>query len=112
MSKSAPRSHSRYSREAAQLFGRAVRTARAERRMTAAELAERAGLSRGLVHRIESGDMGCSIGAVFEAAAVAGVPLFDAEPDALTRRLAAAEGGLALLPKSVRRSPKAVKDDF
>jgi hypothetical protein len=40
--------------------------------MTAGQLAERAGLSRGLIYRIEKGDLGCAIGAVFEAAAIAG----------------------------------------
>ena len=38
--------------------------ARVERELTIAEVAERAGISRGLVHRIEHGDMGCSVGAV------------------------------------------------
>jgi hypothetical protein len=54
--------------------------------------------------------MGCSIGAVFEAAAIVGVPLFEADPPDLRRRLAATGHILTLLPKKV--SPKAVKDDF
>jgi transcriptional regulator with XRE-family HTH domain len=89
-----------------------IRNARVERKMTIADVAERAGVSRGLVHRIENGDMGCSIGAAFEVAAIVGVRLFDAEPTTLTRHLGMARDKLALLPKAVRRSPEAVKDDF
>ncbi|MCS6068942.1 helix-turn-helix domain-containing protein [Klebsiella variicola subsp. variicola] len=53
-----------------------IRTARIERKLTVEELAERAGVSRGLVYRAEEGDMGCAIGAVFELATIVGVPLF------------------------------------
>jgi hypothetical protein len=56
--------------------------------------------------------MGCSIGAAFELAAIFGVPLFEAQPSALTRHLAMARSKLTLLPKRVRKSTKAVKDDF
>jgi transcriptional regulator with XRE-family HTH domain len=112
MSKPAARTYSRYGREAVEMLGHLVRNARVDQRMTVAEVAERAGVSRGLVHRIENGDMGCSIGAAFEVAAIVGVPLFDAEPTTLTRHLGMARDRLSLLPKSVRRSSGAVKDDF
>lgn len=112
MSKPAIRACSRYGRESVELLGRAVRTARIERRMTISELAERAGASRGLVHRIERGDTGCSIGAAFEIATIVGLRLFDAEPDVLARRLDAARDRLTLLPKAARRTPRAVNDDF
>jgi len=112
MSKPATRSYSRYGREAVELLGHLIRNARIEREMTIAEVAERAGLSRGLVHRIENGDMGCSLGATFEVAAIVGVRLFDAEPTTLTRHLGMAREKLTLLPKAVRQSPKAIKDDF
>lgn len=112
MSKPAARTYSRYGREAVEMLGHLVRNARVDQRMTVAEVAERAGVSRGLVHRIESGDMGCSIGAAFEVAAIVGVPLFDAEPTTLTRHLGMARDRLTLLPKTVRRGTGAVKDDF
>jgi transcriptional regulator with XRE-family HTH domain len=112
MSKPATRSYSRYGREAVELLGHLIRNARIEREMTIAEVAERAGLSRGLVHRIENGDMGCSLGATFEVAAIVGVRLFDAEPTTLTRHLGMAREKLTLLPKAVRQSPKAINDDF
>ena len=112
MSKPSTRPYSRYGRQAVELLGHAIRSARLERKMTIAEVAERAGVSRGLLHRIEGGDMGCSIGATFEVAAIVGVRLFDAGPDTLTQHLGLAREKLTLLPKSVRQSPKAVKDDF
>ena len=112
MSKPVTRSYSRYAREATELLGHLIRSTRIDRGMTIAELAERAGISRGLVYRIESGDMGCSIGASFELAAILGIPLFDADPQTLSRHLANLQDRLSLLPQSVRPSTKNLKDDF
>ena len=47
--------------------------------MTAQDLADRAGISRGLLQRIEKGNLKCQIGAVFEAATLVGIKLFDAD---------------------------------
>jgi len=112
MPKPTTRAYSRYSKEAAELLGLLVHQARIRREMTISDVAERAGLSRGLVHRIENGEMGCSIGAAFEVAAIVGVRLFDSEPFMLRRQLQTSREMLALMPKSIRRSEKAVKDDF
>ena len=112
MAKPGNRPYSRYSRDAAQLLGRLIRRARVEQGVTAEALAERAGISRGLVQRIEKGEMGCAIGAVFEAAAIVGVPLFEASPAELASRVAETGYILHLLPQSVRGSSDAVKDDF
>jgi transcriptional regulator with XRE-family HTH domain len=89
-----------------------VHNARIERDLTVAEVAERAGVSRGLIHRIEKGDMGCSIGAVFEVAAIVGLRLFEADPTTLSRHLSMARDKLTLLPKAVRTGTGKVKDDF
>jgi transcriptional regulator with XRE-family HTH domain len=112
MSKPGSRPYSRYSRDAARLLGRLIRRARIEQRLTAEALAERAGISRGLVQRIERGETGCAIGAVFEAATIVGVPLFEASSAELASRVADTEYTLRLLPRSVRTSGKDVKDDF
>ncbi len=112
MAKPAHRSYSRYAREAANLLGLLIHNARVERKLTVADVAERAGVSRGLVHRIEKGDMGCSIGAAFELAAIVGLRLFEAEPTTLTRHLSMARDKLTLLPKAVRTGTKRVKDEF
>jgi transcriptional regulator with XRE-family HTH domain len=112
MPKPAARPYSRYSRDAAILLGQLIRRARIERKITAAELAERAGLSRGLVQRIEKGDPGCAIGAVFEAAAIVGLRLFDADQTALSDIITANQATLTLLPQAVRASKIEAKDDF
>lgn len=112
MAKPATRSYSRYAREAAELLGHLVHDARIGRELTVAEVAERAGISRGLVHRIENGDMGCSIGAAFEVAAIVGIRLFEADATTLTRQLSMGREKRTLLPTSVRTSGRKVKDDF
>jgi transcriptional regulator with XRE-family HTH domain len=89
-----------------------VREARLAKAMTTTDLASRAGISRALLQRIERGDPGCSMGAVFEVAALCGVPLFDQEQRQLTTHLALHREKMALLPKAVRVRAKDVKDDF
>jgi transcriptional regulator with XRE-family HTH domain len=106
------RTYSRYGREAVTLLGQLIRIARIERKLSVAELADRAGVSRDLMRRIEQGDPRCGIGAVFEAAAIVGVPLFEADRASLTGRLAEHEEKLRLLPKAVHKTRTAVKDDF
>jgi transcriptional regulator with XRE-family HTH domain len=106
------RPYSRYSRDAALLLGQLIRLARMARKLTHEQLAERAGMSRGLVHRIEKGDPGCAIGAVFEVAAIVGVRLFDAEQSRLANGIAANTATLALLPQTIRTSAKPINDDF
>ena len=112
MVKPSGRSYSRYAREAAELLGLMIRNTRTERGITVADVAERAGVSRGLVHRIEQGEMGSSIGAAFEVAAVIGLRLFEADPTTLTRHLSMESDRLTLLPRSVRTGTTRVKDDF
>ncbi len=106
------RAYSRYTRDAARLLGQAIRLARIERRLTVEDLAERAGMSRGLVQRIERGELGCAIGAVFEAAAIVGVRLFDLDETGIAAAVIQNDRILTLLPRAVRRIPKAIKDDF
>lgn len=79
-------------------MGFAVRRGRIERQLTIEELAERADVSRGLIQRIERGEMGCAIGAVFEVAAIVGIHLFDADQHTLTGMVGEAERALTLLP--------------
>jgi transcriptional regulator with XRE-family HTH domain len=112
MPKIKARAFSSYSRDALQLLAKLIRRARIERKLTAQDLADRAGISRGLVQRIERGDPGCAIGAVFETAAIVGVRLFDAEQPTLAAHLSANNAILALMPKTVHPSSRKVKDDF
>ncbi|EDZ65436.1 hypothetical protein NOC27_2116 [Nitrosococcus oceani AFC27] len=76
------------------------------------EIADRAGISRGLLQRIEKGDLKCEIGAVFEVATIVGIKLFEADETTLTKHLRRTEDKLALLPKSIRKKSKTVRDDF
>lgn len=112
MAKPKSLTHSRPTREAAALLGELIRAARIRRKMTARELAERAGVSRGLVSRVEKGDLGVSIGATFEMAVILGVPLFDAEPERVAERLRMARETNALLPKRAFQAHVEVDDDF
>lgn len=112
MPKSITRTYSRYSRDATALLGGLIRAARKERKLTAQELAERAGISRGLLQRIEKGDLKCEIGAVFEVATIVGVRLFEADEATLSNHLRQTDDKLALLPKSVRKKSRVVHDDF
>ena len=112
MPKSITRVCSRYGRDATALLGELIRAARKERKLTAQEVADRAGISRGLLQRIEKGDLKCGIGAVFEVATIVGVKLFDADETTLTKHLIQTKDKLALLPKSIRRKPTLARDDF
>ncbi len=112
MPKSITRAYSRYSLDAIQLVGNLIKVARKEQKLTAQEVADRAGISRGLLQRIEKGDPKCAIGAAFEVAAILRVKLFDSEQTSLTKHIRQTDDKLTLLPKSVRKKTKAVDDDF
>lgn len=106
------RIYSRYSQEALHLLGAMLRAARIERRMGTQVLADRAGISRDMLYRIEKGDPRCEIGVVFELAAILGVPLFEPALAGLQRRRRELEDRLTLLPKAVHAPRDEVKDDF
>jgi transcriptional regulator with XRE-family HTH domain len=112
MVKPISRPYSQYSLNALKMLGQLVREARQNKVLTTKDLAARAGISRALLQRIERGDPGCSIGAVFEVATICGVPLFDQDERQLNAHLTLHREKLALLPKAVRVRMKEVKDDF
>jgi transcriptional regulator with XRE-family HTH domain len=112
MSKPRERPQSRYSAAAIERLGQLVRRARIERKITTTELAERAGISRGLLQRIEKGDPGCTIGAVFEVAAILNIALFDSGQAAMSQAITDNKAILSLLPKVVRAHRTETDDDF
>ena len=112
MAKPVKRIYSRYTLEATSLLGKLVRQARIEKKMTAQELSERAGISRGLLQRIEKGDPKCELGAAFEVAAIVGVALFGSDVDQLALQGRHIDEKLALLPKAVHKGVQVVDDDF
>ena len=108
------RTYSRLAEQAITLFGKQIELARKNRGMSERELAERIGVARSTVQRIEQGTAGVEIGSYFEAATVLGVPLFadDASTTTLTPKLENTLSLIALMPKRARRKSRAVKDDF
>lgn len=106
------RTFSRYSTEAASLLGKQIKLGRKQRKLTEHDLADRAGISRATLQKIEKGDLTCAIGFVFELATLVGVKLFDTETASLAAHLERTNDKLALLPKAIHKSKKAVDDDF
>lgn len=99
------------SAEALDILGSSIRAGRLRRRWTIDELAERVGVSRPTMIKVERGDPGVAAGTVLEAAALVGVALFDASDDERTRYGLLKRAELALLPASARHT-RAVDDDF
>jgi transcriptional regulator with XRE-family HTH domain len=101
-----------YATDAVALLSQLIRKARIERKLKAVDVTDRAGISRGLLRRIETGDPGCTIGAVFEVATIVGVRLFDTDQTALSKAVETNREIMALLPKSVRNPRIEANDDF
>lgn len=112
MPHSRTRTYSRYSREAAALLGKTIRLGRRERRLTAQDLADRAGITRTTLRKIENGDMKSEVGLVFEVATLVGVKLFDAGPESIGAYGERIDDRIALLPKTVRKAERPIDDDF
>jgi transcriptional regulator with XRE-family HTH domain len=106
------RTYSRYAREAATLLARQIRLRRKQRKWSERELAERAGISRATLQKIEKADLSVAVGLVFEVASLVGVVLFQNDRRALTAQIARADDSLALLPSAVRKPGRPVDDDF
>jgi len=106
------RTYSKYAREALSLLGKQIRLGRKQRRWSEHDLAERAGIARATLQKIEKGDPGCAVGLVFEVAVLVGVTLFEADLPGLARQHERMDDKLALLPKAVRPGKTAVIDEF
>lgn len=85
-------------REAARLLGAQIRAARLERGWTMPELAERAGVSRYTLLKVEHGDPSVLLGTALDCAALVGVPLFFDDE----QRLRVESARTPLLPKRAR----------
>ena len=106
------RTYSRYARDAALLLGKHIRLGRKDRGLTEADLADRIGISRATLQKIEKGDPKCELGLVFEAATLVGVPLFDNTSSSFATSIENVSNKIALLPASVRKKQKEVNDAF
>lgn len=106
------RTYSRYARQAATLMGEQIRLGRKQRQWTEKSLADRAGISRATLQKIENGEMSCAIGLVFEVATLVGVKLFESETLPLSMHIEQTRDKIALLPQRIKTRKKAVYDDF
>ncbi len=96
-------------------LGAQISAARRELGWTAADLAERLGVTPGLISRIERGSPSTGIGTVLEAAVLCGIPLFETDPNDVRAMASVAETEqlrLALLPSRTRRRSVKVSNDF
>lgn len=106
------RTYSRYALEAAVLMGEQIKLGRKQRRWSEKNLADRAGISRATLRKIESGEMSCAVGLVFELATLVGVKLFDPDSMSLAKHIEQTRDKIALLPQRIQTPKKAVRDDF
>ena len=106
------RTYSRYTAETIRLLGRQIKLGRKQRRWSESELAERAGIARATLQKIEKGDPTGTIGLVFEVAALVGIKLFDADLAAVARYRAGTDALLTLLPKHSHAPKRKPDDDF
>jgi len=106
------RAYSKYAQEAATLLGGQIKLGRKLRKWSEKNLAERAGISRATLQKIEKGDMSCAIGLIFEVATLVGVNLFEQDKLPLARHIEQTRDKIALLPKRIKVKTKEAYDDF
>ena len=75
-------------------------------------MAERAGISRATLQKIENGDMSCAMGLVFEVAVLVGVKLFEPDKLPLSKHIEQTRDKIALLPKRILEKNIELDDDF
>lgn len=81
--------------------------------MTAQDFADRLGVTRGTVQRLEQGDPKVELGIAFEACTVLGIRLFDDDLGGMTLRREELQKRLTLLPKYARpRKQIVIDNDF
>jgi transcriptional regulator with XRE-family HTH domain len=109
MNSSKKMSLSKVNKIALSTLGQMVKAARLERTLSQADLAARLNVSRYTIMALERGNPKVSIGAVFEAAYIVGIPLLD---DDLQKTSANISHLVTILPKRARRKKQEVDDDF
>lgn len=106
------RTYARYTTDGITLLGKMIRLGRKQRKMTEIELAERLGIARSTLQRLEKGDPKVEIGIVFEAATLVGVKLFDSDEKTVRQLSDQTDDRIAVLPKHVYKTGKKVVDEF
>lgn len=100
--------------DVAVVLGLEVARARRARRWTAAQLADRAGVSVTTLRKVEQGDPTVALGIAFEVAGLVGVELFATDRTGLAALIDRGRDRLALLPSRVRKPAGDIEvdDDF
>ena len=106
------RTYSKYAQDAAFLLGQQIKLARKKRKWSELNLAERAGISRATLQKIEAGAMTPAIGLVFEVASLVDVSLFEHDHQRLATGIDLTQSKIALLPKRIREQTRVADDDF
>ena len=75
--KQRPPAHDRHAQEAATLLGSLIRLGRQKMKWSQSNLAERLGISRTTLRKLEKGDLHCSLELYFVAASLTGIKLFE-----------------------------------
>ena len=104
---------SRATKDTMSYLGRLIKLARVEHSMMAQELADRVGISRGLLQRIESGNLRVTMAPVIETCFVLGIPVLGCDKKHINSLSMMLSYMNKLFPGSIRHSSKnAVQDDF
>jgi transcriptional regulator with XRE-family HTH domain len=104
--------YSRPTERAVALLGAQIANARLERRWTAQDLAERAGISVSTLRNAERGEPTVAVGVMFELATLLGVSLFAEDRAQVGDLLEVERRRAALLPQRARPKAGAIDDDF
>ncbi|RMB02025.1 helix-turn-helix transcriptional regulator [Eilatimonas milleporae] len=112
MPKKRLRRYTKITESAVALLGELIQLGRKRRGFSEAQLAERAGVSRATIQRIEKGSMTSEIGLVFELAGLVGIPLFGDLDGSIESTRESTRNKIALLPSRIRESQDDLKDDF
>src|SRR3546814_19410028 len=102
----------RYTMGGVERLGTVVQVERMSRGMTAQEMADRLGIDRSTLQRLERGVREVELGLAFEACAILSIPLFEEDAQGITMRLDEMNKRLALLPSRIRPKQLSVSDDF
>jgi transcriptional regulator with XRE-family HTH domain len=95
-----------------QTLGKLIKSARLERNMSQENLAARLNVSRLTIINIEKGAANVSIGTVFEAATIVGIPLLGDDDQQLKENAKTISGISSILPKRGGRKRKELDNDF
>ena len=106
-------SYARYTLAALERLGQLVAVARKEQRVTAQDLAERIGVTRAMIQRLEAGNPKVDIGVAFEACTILRIPLLgEDDVGSMTLRVEEGRRRLSLLPSYARARTVELADDF